>query len=174
MKLAWRATQEAAGGAGVYSQDDRELWAAVAECERRDVLPEFWSGHNIADFVDAEVDERLAALEAEEDAAAATWQAQVRVGCCTLSQEGEGEEVRTHGTVVPSSAGTSAGSGTPRLPSERRRTCWLSAGSVTLPQHSVSACTYPVTAGVSWVVPVRAAPTGGWTPCAGAGGNGRR
>ena len=68
----------------MYSQDDRELWAAVAEGERMDVLPEFWSGHNIADFVDAEVDERLAALEAEEDAAAASWQAQVRI-CAALS-----------------------------------------------------------------------------------------
>lgn len=71
--------QEELGGAGVYSMDDRELWAAVAECERRDVLPEVWSGHNIADFVDADVDERLAALEAEEDAAAAAWEAQVVV-----------------------------------------------------------------------------------------------
>lgn len=75
--------QEELGGAGVYSMDDRELWAAVAECERRDVLPEVWSGHNIADFVDADVDERLAALEAEEDAAAAAWEAQVMVFCTT-------------------------------------------------------------------------------------------
>ena len=90
-EVAWRPAQEAAGGAGVYSQDDRELWAAVEESERMDVLPEFWSGHNIADFVDAEVDERLAALEAEEDAAAASWQAQVRILCCTLSSKGSCE-----------------------------------------------------------------------------------
>lgn len=53
--------------------DDRELWTAVVDGERRDVLPEMWSGHNIADFVDSDIDARLAALESEEDAAAAAW-----------------------------------------------------------------------------------------------------
>lgn len=56
--------------------DDRELWTAVVDGERRDVLPEMWSGHNIADFVDSDIDARLAALDTEEDAAAAAWAAQ--------------------------------------------------------------------------------------------------
>lgn len=71
-----RAIQEEKGGAGVYSMDDRELWTAVADDERRDVQPEMWSGHNIADFVDTDIEARLAALEQEEDAAEAAWAAQ--------------------------------------------------------------------------------------------------
>ena len=51
--------------------DERLLWAGVAEDQRHDVLPEIWSGHNIADFVDPDIDEKLRALERDEDAAAA-------------------------------------------------------------------------------------------------------
>ena len=39
--------------------------------QRHDVLPEIWSGHNVADFVDPDIDEKLRALERDEDAAAA-------------------------------------------------------------------------------------------------------
>ena len=35
--------------------------------EKYDVIPELWNGHNIADFVDPEIFERLEALEKEED-----------------------------------------------------------------------------------------------------------
>ena len=31
------------------------------------MVPEIWGGHNIADFVDPDIDARLAALQAEED-----------------------------------------------------------------------------------------------------------
>ncbi|CAG0887719.1 unnamed protein product [Cyprideis torosa] len=33
-----------------------------------DVLPEFWNGHNIADFIDPEIEKKLQSLEAEEEA----------------------------------------------------------------------------------------------------------
>ncbi len=59
--------------------DERLLWAGVAEDQRHDVLPEIWSGHNIADFVDPDIDEKLRALERDEDAAAAEAERLVRV-----------------------------------------------------------------------------------------------
>lgn len=54
--------------------DERILWGSVKEDERRDILPEMWGGHNIADFVDPDIEERLAALEREEELAAAAWE----------------------------------------------------------------------------------------------------
>jgi nucleolar GTP-binding protein len=65
--------QEAAGGAGVYSQDLRKLWDLADPAWRHDVVPEIWAGHNLADFVDADIDARLEALEREEEAAAAAF-----------------------------------------------------------------------------------------------------
>ncbi len=42
------------------------------------MLPEIWSGHNVADFVDPDIDEKLRALERDEDAAAAEHERLVR------------------------------------------------------------------------------------------------
>ena len=50
-----------------------------AQDQRHDVLPEIWSGHNIADFVDPDIDEKLRALERDEDAAAAEHERLVRI-----------------------------------------------------------------------------------------------
>ena len=60
--------------------DERLLWEGVKADERRDILPEILGGHNIADFVDPDIEERLAALEREEDAAAEAWEAAQEVG----------------------------------------------------------------------------------------------
>jgi NOGCT (NUC087) domain len=78
--------QEEKGGAGVYSMDERALWEAVTPAERRDILPEIWGGHNIADFVDPDIEARLEALERDEDAAAAAWETaqEVRAGFCQV------------------------------------------------------------------------------------------
>lgn len=79
------------GGAGVYSVDYRKRWQ-LAEAEwKYDVLPEVMDGHNVLDFIDPEIDAKLAALEAEEEALrwgdvddeaeAATWkEAQQQLG----------------------------------------------------------------------------------------------
>ena len=69
--------QEELGGAGVYSMDERLLWADIPEDQRHDIMPEIWDGHNIADFVDPDIDAKLRALEREEDAAAALAEAAV-------------------------------------------------------------------------------------------------
>ncbi len=50
-----------------------------AQDQRHDVLPEIWSGHNVADFVDPDIEEKLRALERDEDAAAAEHERLVRV-----------------------------------------------------------------------------------------------
>merc|ERR1712001_638860 len=40
----------------------------LPEDQKYDVIPETWQGHNIADFVDPDIMEKLEALEKEEEA----------------------------------------------------------------------------------------------------------
>ena len=61
----------------MYSMDERLLWADIPEDQRHDIMPEIWDGHNIADFIDPDIDAKLRALEREEDAAAALAEAAV-------------------------------------------------------------------------------------------------
>ena len=63
-----RDAQEEQGGAGVYSADDRQRWLLANPEWRHDVAPEIYLGHNVADFVDPDIDARLAELEREEAA----------------------------------------------------------------------------------------------------------
>lgn len=55
------------GGAGVYSADFRKNYDLEDPDWRYDVIPEIVDGRNVADFVDADIDARLAELEAEEE-----------------------------------------------------------------------------------------------------------
>jgi len=73
-RLTERDAQEAAGGAGAYSADLRKQYRLAVDGWRHDVVPEIWDGKNIADFVDADVEARLAALEAEEEEEAAVFE----------------------------------------------------------------------------------------------------
>lgn len=63
--------QEEQGGAGVYSQDVRKRWDLEDDSWKYDVMPEIWEGHNIADFIDPDIDAKLEALEREEEEMAA-------------------------------------------------------------------------------------------------------
>jgi nucleolar GTP-binding protein len=63
--------QEEMGGAGVYSQDVRKRWDLAKEEWKYDVMPEIWDGHNVADFIDPDIDAKLEALEREEEEQAA-------------------------------------------------------------------------------------------------------
>lgn len=56
------------GGAGVYSMDWRKLYKLREKEFAYDIIPEIVDGKNIADFVDPEIEAKLEALEAEEDA----------------------------------------------------------------------------------------------------------
>ncbi|KAJ1622444.1 P-loop containing nucleoside triphosphate hydrolase protein [Pavlovales sp. CCMP2436] len=62
-----RDMQEDAGGAGVFSFPYQSYWDLKNEDWKFDVIPEIMDGKNIADFVDADIEAKLAALEAEED-----------------------------------------------------------------------------------------------------------
>ena len=55
------------GGPGVYSQDFRKLYLLKNEDWKFDAIPEVWEGKNVADFVDPDIEEKLRALEEEEE-----------------------------------------------------------------------------------------------------------
>ena len=57
------------GGAGVYSTDLRKHWKGQLRNNEwsRDVIPEIMDGKNIADFLDEDIEEKLAELEREEE-----------------------------------------------------------------------------------------------------------
>ncbi len=48
-------------------QDHRELFDLKDPQWRFDIVPEILDGHNVMDFVDADIDARLAELEREEE-----------------------------------------------------------------------------------------------------------
>jgi len=57
----------AMGGFGVYNQDMRKFWDLKNEDWKYDAIPETMNGKNVADFVDSDIMEKLAVLEAEEE-----------------------------------------------------------------------------------------------------------
>lgn len=59
--------QEENGGAGVYSADVNKKYLLENDDWKYDVVPEIMDGHNIADFVDPDILERLEELEREEE-----------------------------------------------------------------------------------------------------------
>ncbi|CCO32364.1 putative nucleolar GTP-binding protein 1 [Rhizoctonia solani AG-1 IB] len=59
--------EEEGGGAGVYNIDMRKNWILQDESWKYDVMPEIWEGKNVADFIDPDIEAKLAALEAEEE-----------------------------------------------------------------------------------------------------------
>ncbi|XP_048489366.1 nucleolar GTP-binding protein 1 [Plutella xylostella] len=50
-----------------YVLDLQKNYVEIAEEERHDPIPEFWEGHNIADYIDPEIFEKLAELEKDEE-----------------------------------------------------------------------------------------------------------
>lgn len=60
--------EAAAGGPGVYRTDTTRYYSLKVGDWRSDIIPELLDGKNIADFVDPDIEARLAELEAEEDA----------------------------------------------------------------------------------------------------------
>lgn len=57
------------GGAGVYSVDLKKPYLLKNDEWKYDIIPEFMDGKNIADFIDPEIEEKLARLDAEEELA---------------------------------------------------------------------------------------------------------
>ncbi|XP_050296288.1 nucleolar GTP-binding protein 1 [Anthonomus grandis grandis] len=50
-----------------YVVDLAKEYTDIPEEERHDIIPEFWEGHNVADYIDPEIFEKLAELEKEEE-----------------------------------------------------------------------------------------------------------
>lgn len=50
-----------------YTLDLRKTWDLKNSEEKYDSIPEIWNGHNVADFVDPDIMEKLNQLEEEED-----------------------------------------------------------------------------------------------------------
>jgi len=65
------------GGPGIYSMDYRKLYQLENPEWRYDIKPEILDGQNVSDFVDPEIDKRLAELEIEEDQLLEEWKKQM-------------------------------------------------------------------------------------------------
>ncbi|BFZ56229.1 Nucleolar GTP-binding protein 1 [Savitreella phatthalungensis] len=55
------------GGAGTYNYDLKKKWDLENDEWKADKAPELINGRNIADYIDPDIDAKLAALEAEEE-----------------------------------------------------------------------------------------------------------
>ncbi|GBF88440.1 hypothetical protein Rsub_01152 [Raphidocelis subcapitata] len=87
-----RDAQEEAGGAGVYSADMRKQYDLKDPAWRYDIMPEIFEGHNIADFVDPDIDAKLAELEREEEELAAAHDAEMAALAEGVEELGSDEE----------------------------------------------------------------------------------
>lgn len=58
----------------MYSMDLRKLYKLADPSWNHDIVPEIMDGHNIADFVDPDIEEKLQALELEEEELAEEWE----------------------------------------------------------------------------------------------------
>ncbi|KAJ2410685.1 Nucleolar GTP-binding protein 1 [Coemansia sp. RSA 2530] len=75
------------GGAGVYNIDLKKRYLLASDEWRHDVIPEIMNGKNVADFIDPDIEEKLAELEREEERLAAE-------GLYDSAEESEDEEER--------------------------------------------------------------------------------
>jgi nucleolar GTP-binding protein len=55
------------GGAGVYNIDLKKKYITDDPEWRHDIIPEILNGHNVADFIDPDIEAKLEALELEEE-----------------------------------------------------------------------------------------------------------
>lgn len=62
-----RDVEEANGGAGVYNVDLRQDYLLADPSWKHDRIPEIYNGKNVYDYVDPDIDAKLAALEEEEE-----------------------------------------------------------------------------------------------------------
>ena len=62
-----REIEEASGGAGVYNINLKDKYLLENEEWKNDKVPEILNGMNVADYVDPDIEAKLAALEEEEE-----------------------------------------------------------------------------------------------------------
>ncbi|KAI1344612.1 nucleolar GTP-binding protein [Xylariaceae sp. FL0016] len=66
-RLLSRDVEEASGGAGVFNVDLKASYLLENDEWKYDRIPEIFDGKNIADFIDPDIEEKLKALEEEEE-----------------------------------------------------------------------------------------------------------
>ncbi|KAK5653845.1 hypothetical protein OQA88_7769 [Cercophora sp. LCS_1] len=66
-KVLAKDIEEANGGAGVYNVDLRKDWMLANPEWKYDKMPEIFDGKNVYDYIDPDIDAKLAALEEEEE-----------------------------------------------------------------------------------------------------------
>ncbi|KAK4126328.1 P-loop containing nucleoside triphosphate hydrolase protein [Parathielavia appendiculata] len=66
-RMLARDVEEANGGAGVFNVDLRKDYILADPSWKYDKIPEIYDGKNVYDYVDPDIDAKLAALEEEED-----------------------------------------------------------------------------------------------------------
>ncbi|KAJ1933654.1 Nucleolar GTP-binding protein 1 [Linderina macrospora] len=76
------------GGAGVFNVDLKKKYMLTNDEWKYDIIPEIMDGKNVADFIDADIEEKLAELEREEEKLAAEGLYD------SLSEEEDEEEAR--------------------------------------------------------------------------------
>jgi len=59
--------EEEHGGPGVFNFDTRQHWNLKNDEWKFDPIPQFYDGHNVSDFYQANIDKELNALEEEEE-----------------------------------------------------------------------------------------------------------
>lgn len=62
-----RDIEEESGGAGVYNINMKKKYLLANDDWKEDKMPEVFDGKNVYDFIDPDIEEKLAALEAEEE-----------------------------------------------------------------------------------------------------------
>ena len=90
--------QEQNGGAGVYSADLRKRYLLDDDDWKYDIMPEIYNGKNVADFIDPEIEAKLAELEREEDELEAQWEAE-RMDRAPMEEELDDDEKALLGEV---------------------------------------------------------------------------
>lgn len=66
-KILARDIEEANGGAGVYNVNLKDKYMLENDEWKYDKIPEVFDGKNVYDFIDPDIEQKLAALEAEEE-----------------------------------------------------------------------------------------------------------
>lgn len=100
-----RDLEIAAGGPGIYNIDLKKNYILDNPEWKYDIIPEFMDGKNIADFVDVDIEKRLAELEAEEEVLEAAAQARgdmMAEGDSDLEEEQKEQvkQIRHHRKVI--------------------------------------------------------------------------
>lgn len=85
----------------MYSADLRKHYDLKDPAWRYDIMPETVDGHNVADFIDPDIDAKLAELEREEEELEAAHQEEVGVGRVERRVAGVWRALRGEVSITP-------------------------------------------------------------------------